>query len=57
MELLCELHNQGRTILVVTHDPRMSAFATHTVRMLDGRIVSDLEYEQAIAVTGAAVTQ
>lgn len=56
MELLCELHNQGRSILVVTHDPRMSAFATHTVRMLDGRIVTDLEYEQALAVAASATT-
>jgi putative ABC transport system ATP-binding protein len=51
MELLCELHQQGRTILVVSHDPRMTAFATHTVYMLDGRIVTDAEYLQATSVT------
>jgi putative ABC transport system ATP-binding protein len=50
MELLCELHQQGRTILVVSHDPRMTAFATHTVYMLDGRIVTDAEYLQATSV-------
>jgi putative ABC transport system ATP-binding protein len=43
MELLAELHQSGRTILVVTHDPRMSAFATHVVRLLDGRIVGEVE--------------
>lgn len=49
MQLLAELHQNGRTVLVVTHDPRMSAYATHTVHMLDGRIVSDAEYEAATA--------
>jgi len=51
MQLLAELHGQGRTVLVVTHDPRMSAYTTHTVHMLDGRIVSEADYQQAITVT------
>ncbi len=49
MQLLADLHQNGRTVLVVTHDPRMSAYATHTVHMLDGRIVSDEEYAAATA--------
>jgi putative ABC transport system ATP-binding protein len=48
MQLLAELHGQGRTVLVVTHDPRMTAYATCTVYMLDGRIVTEAEYQQAI---------
>ena len=48
MQLLAELHSQGRTVLVVTHDPRMTAYATHTVYMLDGRIVPEDTYQQAI---------
>jgi putative ABC transport system ATP-binding protein len=51
MQLLGELHSQGRTVLVVTHDPRMTNFATHTVHMLDGRIVTDSEYLQATTIT------
>ncbi len=31
MQVLSELHKSGRTVLVVTHDPRMLHFATHTV--------------------------
>jgi ABC-type lipoprotein export system ATPase subunit len=50
MQLLGELHSQGRTVLVVTHDPRMTNFATHTVHMLDGRIVTDSEYLQATTI-------
>ena len=48
MQLLAELHGQGRTVLVVTHDPRMTTYATHTVYMLDGRIVNEADYQQAI---------
>jgi putative ABC transport system ATP-binding protein len=47
MQLLSDLHNQGRTVLVVTHDPRMAAYSTQTVYMLDGRIVTAAEYHQA----------
>ena len=50
MDLLAELHQNGRTVLVVTHDPRMTAYATHTVHMLDGRIVTDAEYEAATTI-------
>jgi putative ABC transport system ATP-binding protein len=47
MQLLSDLHNSGRTVLVVTHDPRMTRFATHKLYLLDGRIVSEAEYQSA----------
>ncbi len=47
MHLLAELHEQGRTVLVVTHDPRMTRFATHKIFLLDGKIVSEAEYQAA----------
>ena len=47
MQLLSELHNAGRTVLVVTHDPRMTRFATHKIFLLDGREVSEAEYQSA----------
>jgi putative ABC transport system ATP-binding protein len=47
MQLLSDLHNAGRTVLVVTHDPRMTRFATHKIFLLDGRIVSEEEYQSA----------
>ena len=47
MQLLSDLHNSGRTVLVVSHDPRMTRFATHTIFLLDGRIVSEAEYQSA----------
>lgn len=48
MHLLAELHEQGRTVLVVTHDPRMTRFATHKIFLLDGKVVSETEYQQAV---------
>lgn len=47
MQLLSDLHRSGRTVVVVTHDPRMKHFATHFVYLLDGRIVSEAEFEAA----------
>ncbi len=48
MHLLSDLHHSGKTVLVVTHDQRMTRFATHRVHLLDGRIVGEADYEAAI---------
>ena len=47
MQLLSELHRTGHSVLVVTHDSRMKQFATHHYYLLDGRIVSEEEYNAA----------
>jgi putative ABC transport system ATP-binding protein len=39
MDLLRELHTQGTTILVITHDPEIAASAPRQVPMRDGRVV------------------
>jgi putative ABC transport system ATP-binding protein len=39
MTLLSELHRNGATICMVTHDPRYSGFADRIVHMFDGKIV------------------
>ena len=39
MALLCELNQeQGLTLLVVTHDPEVAAFADRTIRLRDGEV-------------------
>jgi putative ABC transport system ATP-binding protein len=48
LQLLSDLHRSGRTVLVVTHDPRMARFATNTIFLLDGRVVSEAEYNSAL---------
>jgi putative ABC transport system ATP-binding protein len=44
MQLLSDLHQDGRTIMVVTHDHRMSQFATRIVNLLDGKVVQEGEH-------------
>jgi putative ABC transport system ATP-binding protein len=39
MELLRELHQNGATICMVTHDPRYAAHAERSVHLFDGRVV------------------
>lgn len=47
MQLLSDLHKAGKTIIVVTHDPRMRQFATDTIFLLDGNIVTEADYKNA----------
>jgi putative ABC transport system ATP-binding protein len=42
MELLEELHREGATIVMVTHDPELAARAQREVHVVDGQIV-DIE--------------
>ncbi len=44
MELLGNLHEAGRTIVMVTHDPRMQKFATKLIYLMDGRLVTESEF-------------
>jgi putative ABC transport system ATP-binding protein len=41
MELLDDLHAQGATICMVTHDPRWARHANRNIELFDGRIVSE----------------
>ena len=41
MELICELHDSGMTVVLVTHEPDVAAYASRAVRFKDGRILSD----------------
>src|ERR1700726_691761 len=41
MELLRQLHREGATICMVTHDPRYASIADRAIHLFDGRIVED----------------
>jgi putative ABC transport system ATP-binding protein len=41
MELLRELHREGATICMVTHDPRYARHADRSVHLFDGRVVEE----------------
>ena len=41
MEELADLHRQGNTIIMVTHNPNLTSYASRVINMLDGKIASD----------------
>src|SRR5213592_996836 len=41
MQLLAELHKQGATIVMVTHDARFARHAERTIHIFDGRVVQE----------------
>jgi putative ABC transport system ATP-binding protein len=51
MKLLQELHQEGATICMVTHDPRFVQLAEREIRLFDGKVVAeeDLQKQEATA--------
>jgi len=47
MDLLKELHADGATICMVTHDPRYARYAQRTIHLFDGQVVRDEATAQA----------
>lgn len=43
MEILKELHNEGRTVILITHDNEIASRAKRIIRIMDGRIVADIQ--------------
>ena len=41
MEELSQLHKQGNTIIMVTHNPNLTSYASRVITMFDGTIASD----------------
>jgi len=48
MEILKELHNEGRTVILITHDNEIAARAKRMIRIMDGRIVADIVNDAAL---------
>ena len=38
MEMLCGLHEEGKTIIMVTHEPEIAEYTSHQLHMRDGKI-------------------
>ena len=43
--IIKNLTNDGKTLVMVTHDPNMAAFADKVIKILDGRVV-DVTYNE-----------
>ena len=43
MEELRRIHSEGNTIIMVTHNPNLTTYATRVINMLDGHIDTDIK--------------
>ncbi|MDH5643733.1 MAG: ABC transporter ATP-binding protein, partial [Gemmatimonadota bacterium] len=41
MDLMRDLHSEGATIVMVTHDPRYEHYAERSIHLFDGRVVEE----------------
>ena len=46
MGLIDQLHDQGQTIIMVTHEPDIAAHCQRIIRLEDGKVKSDSRQEQ-----------
>jgi len=49
MDLLCELHTEGLTLILITHDPSVGARADRLITVKDGEIVADERHVLTLA--------
>lgn len=45
MKILDELNREGRTIIIITHDPKVAQHGHRTISLMDGKIVEDRYHE------------
>lgn len=55
MQLLGELHGEGATIVMVTHDARFAGHAQRAIHLFDGRVVDETVGHGGVAPAVAAV--
>jgi putative ABC transport system ATP-binding protein len=56
MELFSDIHRQGNTVLLVTHNPELTRFANRVIYMQDGRIIGDEQTAIGDVARGASYT-
>ena len=42
LKIFEDLHNRGKTIIMVTHDPGIAQLTTRSIRLRDGHLESDV---------------
>jgi putative ABC transport system ATP-binding protein len=51
MSLFTSFHEQGRTVVMITHEPEIAEYASRVVILRDGVIVSDQPQDSSRAVS------
>lgn len=57
LDMLERLNGEGRTVVMITHDPNVAARAHRVIRLLDGRIVEDTGRVDAARETGQTAVE
>jgi putative ABC transport system ATP-binding protein len=52
LRIFDELHEQGRTIVLITHEDEVAAHAGRVIRLGDGQVLSDSAHPPVTATTG-----
>ena len=53
MELLVRLNREGRSIVLVTHNPEVATYATEVLTLRDGRVISRAQTNMTVAGASA----
>ena len=48
MRLFDEIHRKGNTVIVVTHEEDIAAYAHRIIRLRDGKVESDIENKEYV---------
>jgi ABC-type lipoprotein export system ATPase subunit len=49
MRLFLSLHRQGHTVVIVTHEPDIAAYAERVIVLRDGQVVEDRKRASVVA--------
>ena len=51
MSILKELHEEGRTVILITHDTQIASQAKRVIKIMDGKVIEDYEQSPAESCT------
>ncbi len=49
LQILRELHSEGRTVILITHDNEIAEQADRVIKIRDGKIVSDTRQDRMLS--------
>lgn len=57
MEELSDIHKRGNTIVMVTHNPRLTTYASRVITMLDGTVATDTNDDIIEELPGSSIAK
>lgn len=57
MEILRQLHSEGHTIIMVTHDREIAAQANRVIEISDGKIINDSQKKAVSSIANIAINE